>query len=65
MRLNLGEGSGGKMKKSTSLKLLALAATSVLIGALSPYVAAAVPTAKISEVTLNKKTFRSRRENSS
>ena len=45
------------MKKSTSLKLLALAATSVLIGALSPYVAAAVPTAKISEVTLNKKSF--------
>ena len=45
------------MKISTSLKLLALAVTSLLIGALSPYVAAAVPTAKISEVTLNKKTF--------
>lgn len=45
------------MKISTSLKLLALAVTSVLIGALSPYVAAAVPTAKISEVTLNKKSF--------
>ena len=45
------------MKISTSLKFSALAVTSLLIGALSPYVAAAVPTAKISEVTLNKKTF--------
>ena len=57
MRLNLGKGSGGKMKISTSLKFSALAVTSLLIGALSPYAATAVPTAKISEVTLNKKTF--------
>jgi hypothetical protein len=45
------------MKISTSLKFSALAVTSLLIGALSPYAATAVPTAKISEVTLNKKTF--------
>ena len=45
------------MKISTSLKFSALAVTSLLIGALSPYTATAVPTAKISEVTLNKKTF--------
>jgi len=45
------------MKISTSSKLLALAVTSLLIGALSPYAATAVPSAKISEVTLNKKSF--------
>ena len=45
------------MKISTSLKFSALAVTSLLIGALSPYAATAVPTAKISEVALNKKTF--------
>ena len=45
------------MKISTSLKFSALAVTSLLIGALSPYTATAVPTAKISEVALNKKTF--------
>jgi len=45
------------MKTSTSSRVLILAATSLLLGALSPYAATAVPTAKISEVTLNKKTF--------
>ena len=45
------------MKTSTSSRVLILAATSLLLGALSPYAATAAPTAKISEVTLNKKTF--------
>lgn len=45
------------MKNSTIPKVLILAVTGLVLGALSPYSAVAVPTAKISEVTVNKKSF--------
>jgi hypothetical protein len=57
MGLDFGKGSGGKMKKSLSSRVLILAVTSLVLGALSPYSAIAAPTAKISEVTVNKKSF--------
>ena len=57
MRFDFGTSSGGKMKKSRNSQVLILAVTSLVLGALSPYSAIAAPTAKISEVTVNKKSF--------
>ncbi len=45
------------MKNSPISKVLILAVISLVLGAVSPYSALAAPTAKISEVTVNKKSF--------
>ncbi len=57
MRFDFGTSNGGKMKNSPISKVLILAITSLVLGTISPYSAIAAPTAKISEVTVNKKSF--------
>ena len=45
------------MKKSLGSKFLILVVASLVLSGISPYSASAIPTAKISEVTFNKKSF--------
>jgi len=57
MEFNFGTHHGGKMKISHSSKILIMAVASLVVGLLIPYSASAIPTAKISDVTVNKKAF--------